>query len=257
MYTKLLTVSDAAKMLGISASTLRRLEENGEVKAYGLKVVYTPGGQRRYLADEIQRVYSQQGFSGQIGFGKRAAILVRDITYAFLENGSALAIRTTIDLPKLRQMLDLAKEKKIPLFFTQTCYNPEHAFSRLWGKKFPSITALEENAYLNQRHPVIADFPFDKDYKTCYVSDLKGTGLSEIMADQQVDTVILVGATASGSIRTTTMEAFQSGLHVILPRGFIGDRSQSLLDFTLLDLSSRYADVVSDEELFSWLAQQH
>ncbi|WP_116956264.1 helix-turn-helix domain-containing protein, partial [Klebsiella pneumoniae] len=55
MYDKLLTVSDAAKLLGISASTLRRLEENGEVKTYGLKVVYTPGGQRRYLADEIQR----------------------------------------------------------------------------------------------------------------------------------------------------------------------------------------------------------
>lgn len=43
MYDKLLTVSDAAKLLGISASTLRRLEENGEVKTYGLKVVYTPG----------------------------------------------------------------------------------------------------------------------------------------------------------------------------------------------------------------------
>lgn len=96
-----------------------------------------------------------------------------------------------------------------------------------------------------------ADFPFDKDYKTCYVSDMKGTDLLDTIAKQQIDTVILVGATASGSLRTTTMEAFQSGLHVILPRGFIGDRSQSLLDFTLLDLKSRYADVVNDDELFS------
>ena len=35
MYDKLLTVSDAAKLLGISASTLRRLEENGKSKPMG------------------------------------------------------------------------------------------------------------------------------------------------------------------------------------------------------------------------------
>ncbi|WP_252319903.1 MULTISPECIES: helix-turn-helix domain-containing protein [Symbiopectobacterium] len=97
MYDKLLTVSDAAKMLGISASTLRRLEDNGEVKTYGLKVVYTPGGQRRYLADEIQRVFSQTGFAHKIGFGSKAAILVRDVTYAYMDFDSTLAIDTPFD----------------------------------------------------------------------------------------------------------------------------------------------------------------
>ncbi|MGK2888553.1 MAG: hypothetical protein ACSLEN_03890 [Candidatus Malihini olakiniferum] len=40
---------------------------------------------------------------------------------------------------------------------------------------------------------------------------------------------------------------------MMLPREVIGDRSQSLLDFTLLDLSARYADVLSLEEVSGWL----
>ncbi|GEN33570.1 MerR family DNA-binding transcriptional regulator [Aneurinibacillus danicus] len=95
MYDKLLNISDASKLLGISPSTLRRLEKDGIVEGYGLKVIYTHGGQRRYMLDEIQQLYMQHGFSGQIGFGKRPAILIRDLTLAFTDPNSKLTIDFT------------------------------------------------------------------------------------------------------------------------------------------------------------------
>ena len=39
----------------------------------------------------------------------------------------------------------------------------------------------------------------------------------------------------------------------MIPREVIGDRSQSLLDFTLLDLNARYADVLNLQEVTDWL----
>ncbi|MFN2777485.1 MerR family transcriptional regulator, partial [Escherichia coli] len=56
-----------------------------------------------------------------------------------------------------------------------------------------------------------------------------------------------------GSIRATAIEAFQKGFHVMIPRQVIGDRSQSLLDLTLLDLNARYADVLNLQEVTDWL----
>ncbi|MEA9389195.1 isochorismatase family protein [Acerihabitans sp. TG2] len=256
MYDKLLTVSDAARMLGISASTLRRLEENGEVKTFGLKVVYTPGGQRRYLADEIQRIYAQVGFAGKIGFGQRAAVLVRDVTHAFLDVGSTLAISTPLDKIALHRLLTQAGDHQLPRIFTKTIYRADHEFSRLWGKKFPSLTVLKDDSYLNQIDDALADIPFDRCQETCYISDLHHDDLMGYLASQGIDTLILAGATASGSIRATAIEAFQQGMHVILPREVIGDRSKSLLDFTLLDLNARYADVLNVEDVLAWMAEK-
>ncbi|PWC21336.1 MerR family transcriptional regulator [Brenneria roseae subsp. roseae] len=256
MYDKLLTVSDAAKMLGISASTLRRLEENGEVKTYGLKVVYTPGGQRRYLADEIQRIYSQTGFASQIGFGLKAAVLIRDVTYAFMDSGSTLAINTPFNKTALRQLLEMAKQRQLPTVFTRTVYQEDHHFSRMWGKKFSSITVLTDGAYLNRTDAALEDISFDRMQSTCYISDFHGHDLANWLKQRDVDTVILGGVTASGSLRATAIEAFQEGFHVVVPRETVGDRSQSVLDFTLLDLNARYADVLGIDEVFGWLADQ-
>lgn len=253
MYDKLLTVSDAAKLLGISASTLRRLEENGEVKTYGLKVVYTPGGQRRYLADEIQRIFTQTGFAHKLGFGTKAAILVRDVTYAYMDSGSTLAIDTPFDKEGLHRLLTLATQCGLPTVFTRTIYRPDHSFSWLWGKKYPFITTLREDAYLNQPDEALASLSFMRNYSTCYVSDFYGSDLEIWLKQQGIDTIILGGATASGSIRATAIEAFQMGFHVMIPREVIGDRSQSLLDFTLLDLNARYADVLNLQEVTDWL----
>ena len=48
-----LSISDAGRLLGISASTLRRLEKNGKLAAYGVRVYYTPTRRRRYKRSEI------------------------------------------------------------------------------------------------------------------------------------------------------------------------------------------------------------
>lgn len=253
MYDKLLTVSDAARMMGISASTLRRLEENGEVKTYGLKVVYTPGGQRRYLADEIQRIYAQIGFASKIGFGAKAAVLIRDVTYAFMDAGSTLAINTPFDRDALCRLLALAGRRGLPTVFTRTIYREEHRFSRMWGRKFPSIASLTDGAYLNRIDAALESVAFDRTQSTCYISDLYGHDLAEWLSRQGIDTIILGGVTASGSIRATAIEAFQQGFHVMLPREIVGDRSRSLLDFTLLDLNARYADVLGVDEVLDWL----
>ncbi len=48
-----LRIGDAARLLGVSISTLRRLEKNGRLGEYGVRVYYTPTRRRRYKKSEI------------------------------------------------------------------------------------------------------------------------------------------------------------------------------------------------------------
>lgn len=48
-----LRIGAAAKLLGVSISTLRRLEKNGRLSEYGVRVYYTPTRRRRYKKSEI------------------------------------------------------------------------------------------------------------------------------------------------------------------------------------------------------------
>jgi len=49
----LLRIGEAARLMGVSISTLRRLEKNGKLAEYGVKVYYTPTKRRRYRKSEI------------------------------------------------------------------------------------------------------------------------------------------------------------------------------------------------------------
>jgi excisionase family DNA binding protein len=51
-----ITLGEAAEALGVSASTLRRWEENGRIHA-----VRTPGGHRRFTVAEVTRLNAERG----------------------------------------------------------------------------------------------------------------------------------------------------------------------------------------------------
>jgi len=245
LYNKLLTISEAAKILGVSPSTLRRMERDGVVEGYGLKVIYTPGGQRRYMLDEIQHLFSQQGFSGQIGFGRRPALLIRDLTKAFTDANSRLSIELTGQIDATAALVKTAQRLGIPVIFSRTVFDPDHYFSQLWGKKFSSLQALLENSEWVQIHPDLQGFTYDLVNSTVFITDFYQSPVHDFLKARGIDTVILAGATTSGSIRATTIDAMQRGYHVVIPEEAVGDRNQALQNNTLLDLNARYADVLS------------
>ncbi|SMQ81520.1 Nicotinamidase-related amidase [Bacillus sp. OV166] len=249
MFENLLTISDAAKLLGVSPSTLRRLEKNGNIEEYGLKVIYTPGGQRRYILDEVQQLYSNQGFSGQTGFGIKPALLIRDLTIAFTESHSQLSIKMDNQIAATQQLIEEALTDKIPIIFSKTIYESENKVSRLWCEKFPSLQILDRESTWVNLHPDLADYPYDMVNATVYISTLYDNQVDDYLQKREIDTVILAGTTTSGSIRATAVDALQRGYRVIIPKEAVGDRNQTLQNSTLVDLNARYADVMNLEKV--------
>jgi nicotinamidase-related amidase len=245
MFENLLNISDAAKLLGVSPSTLRRMEKTGNIEEYGLKVIYTPGGQRRYILDEVQQLFSNQGFSGQIGFGTKPALLIRDFTIAFTEPHSQLAIKMDHQITATQQLIEQALNDKIPIIFSKTIYETKNKVSRLWCEKFPSLQILDRESTWVNIHPDLSDYAYDLINATVYISSLYDDQVDDFLRDRQIDTLILAGTTTSGSIRATAVDALQRGYRVIIPKEAVGDRNQTLQNSTLVDLNARYADVMN------------
>jgi excisionase family DNA binding protein len=57
---KLLTISEAAKRLGISQKTLRKWADSGEIA-----VVRLPSGYRRFEPAEVERTLRAMGYRGE------------------------------------------------------------------------------------------------------------------------------------------------------------------------------------------------
>ena len=62
------------------------------------------------------------------------------------------------------------------------------------------------------------------------------------------DTVIVTGASTSGCVRATAVDALQYGYRVLVPREGVADRAASAHDATLVDIDAKYGDVISIED---------
>jgi len=65
-----------------------------------------------------------------------------------------------------------------------------------------------------------------------------GTGLAALLAGLRVDTVLICGATTSGCVRASAVDAVQSGFDVLVPEECVGDRADGPHRANLFDIQA-------------------
>ena len=88
-----------------------------------------------------------------------------------------------------------------------------------------------------------------------FASGFFGTGLSSLLTAASVDTLIVTGATTSGCVRATTVDALQYGFRPVVPREAVGDRNPDAHEANLHDVDAKYGDVVSVDEALKYLEE--
>jgi nicotinamidase-related amidase len=80
-----------------------------------------------------------------------------------------------------------------------------------------------------------------------------GTNLASYLTLLGCDSVIVVGTTTSGCVRTTVVDAFSLNYRVTLAEEGCFDRSEASHAVSLCDMHAKYADVVSTAEILSYI----
>lgn len=202
-------------------------------------------------AENVLVEYAAKGLAGKIGFGRRPAVLVVDLILGFTRPASPLGSELEAEVEATRRLLDVARSVDIPVFFTTTAYASNLRDAGLFVRKVPSLAVLKQGSEEVELDPRLERRPQETLIEKKYASAFFGTALASELTALGVDTVVVCGATTSGCIRATVVDALQHGFRPIVPAECVGDRSSEAHRANLTDIQGKYGDVLDLDDVLS------
>lgn len=208
------------------------------------------------MADEAPAAAGAGSFGGAAGFGTRPAVVVVDLNLGFTDPSSPLACELDDVLLRTSTLLGVARRMKVPVFFTSVVYDAVgEAAAAVFLRKVPALRWCAPGTRWVEIDPRLGRLPSEPILAKAHASAFFGTPFAAILAGR--DTLIVCGASTSGCVRATVVDAMQHGLSPIVPRECVGDRSSRAHDQALTDIEGRYGDVRSVEEVTAALEASH
>ncbi|SCY89990.1 isochorismatase family protein [Rhizobium sp. NFACC06-2] len=201
-----------------------------------------------------QEVYQSAGFGQPVPRGARPGIVVVDFTYGFTDTLYPTAAIMGAEIAATRRLTDLARAKGIVVVYTTIAYHPGEVTLLPWLRKASGMAALLEGSRLVEIDAATGIQPGDPVIAKKGASAFHGTALAALLAGAGVDTLIVAGATTSGCVRATVVDAVQSGFNVLVPADCCADRAKAPHDANLYDMHQKYADVTDSADIAEWLA---
>lgn len=206
------------------------------------------------MSDEAAReVYAKAGLGQAVTLGEHPAVLVVDFSCGFTDPSCPLGADLTPQVEATRRLLDVAREKGLPVVFTSIAFEPSLKDGGLWLQKVPALGVLQLGGPWAEIDPRLDPRTDETVIMKKGASGFFGTNLASVLVTQRVDSVILCGATTSGCIRATAVDLLQYGWPTIVPRECVGDRAQAPHEANLFDIQAKYADVVSLGDALDYL----
>ena len=203
--------------------------------------------------EQAQQIYQRAGIGQNVTLGSRPAVLVVDFSCGFTDPECTLGADMTAEVEATRQLLDAARAKGLPVVFTTIGYEPSLKDGGLWLQKVPSLGDLQVGGRWVEIDPRLEPREDETIVLKKGASAFFGTNLASILISQQIDSVILCGATTSGCVRATAIDLLQYGFPTLVPRECVADRAQAPHDANLFDIQAKYADVVPLDDVLAYV----
>ncbi|MER1998545.1 MAG: isochorismatase family protein [Lysinibacillus sp.] len=222
----------------------------------------------KFLTEEDKKVFGGSGYGAVAGFGKRPAILIVDVSYAFCGDKSEPileSIKTWRNscgetaweaVPHIQHLLETARSQHIPVIYTTGKDKRSDEFDMGgWSRKnnrteeAEVITSIRGNEILAEIAPVESDIVIEK----LKPSAFHGTPLLGYLVDLGIDTLLVCGTTTSGCVRATVIDGFSYNFKMNVIEECSFDRGEASHAISLFDMNAKYADVVSIDETLTYL----
>ncbi|MFE0019413.1 isochorismatase family protein [Amycolatopsis sp. NPDC059021] len=199
--------------------------------------------------------YERAGFGAQVRRGSRPALVVVDLTRGFTEPEFPTGADLTDVVASTGALIEAARAREVPVVFTAISYTPAEADGDAvtWLHKAPGMRSLREGSDAVALDPRLPCAPEDHLILKKGASAFFGTGLAALLTGLGRDTVLVCGATTSGCVRATAVDAVQSGFGVLVPRACVGDRAAGPHDAALFDIQAKYGDVIDQSDALAYL----
>ena len=194
------------------------------------------------------------GFHGRAGFGTRPALVVVDVNVGFTDPASPLVCDLDDCVAAIAELLGAFRSAGLPVVFTTVVYDDfGKRAAAVFIEKVPALLVLEPGSAWVEIDPRIAPAEGEPVLSKHFASAFFGTTLSSLLSTAGCDTVVVTGASTSGCVRATVVDALQHGYRVVVPREAVGDRNPAAHEANLFDIDAKYGDVVSVGDVLALL----
>jgi len=200
-----------------------------------------------HVPDEDIDYFEKGGMGDEVGWGENPAVIVVDMTDAFVDGEYATG-RTDTGQAAVEandELLEAAREAGFPVVYTTPTsadvYPEDYRSSGDDDEMSEDRRAILTTG--NVVSPPIDPEPDDVVIEKPAPSAFFDTHLSNLLHYYGIDTLIVTGMTTSGCVRATVVDGKSSGFRVIVPEECAADRSISSHEMSLFDMDMKYADV--------------
>lgn len=218
-----------------------------------------------YGADELA-AWEAGGYGARAGLGERPAVLIIDAIRAFtgypgedhLE--SVKTFRQSCgpyaweSIPSIQRLLAAGRARGFPVIFTRASILPvELRGARRRKNRRVGKESAETAAIGHEYPPEIAPLPGELIIEKTKPSVFFGTPLLSHLQMYAVDHLLVAGTTTSGCVRASVYDAFSFNFSITIPYQCVFDRFPTSHRANLFDMNSKFADVISIDELVTEL----
>ena len=228
----------------------------------------------KYLTDRDKQVFDQGGWGTMAGGGKKPALLIIDVNYAFCGEKSLPILEAVKEwrtscgedaweaLPHIRTLIDKCHEKGIPVIYTTGTIRDDGWDKGSWAWKTSrgdedtpdgAPDARSTNRDGNDIMDEIAPSPQDIVIRKLKPSAFHDTPLTSFLFNLGADSLIVTGTTTSGCVRASVLDAFSNNLRTVIVEEGCFDRSQASHAINLCDMQAKYADVVQMDDAMAYI----
>lgn len=201
-------------------------------------------------------VYGRQGFGQVLEIRHPLALVVVDFVNGFVDpdqfggGNIPAAVKATVPL------LAAFRERSLPVAFSRIVFADDGVDANIFTRKVPSLLQLTEtnpaSAVVDALRPVAGELVVRKTEPSAF----SGTGLAPWLRNQGVASVVVVGATTSGCVRASVVDAMSAGFIPIVPADCVGDRAIGPHDANLFDMGQKYAAVTDARAVLELVSGQ-
>jgi len=225
----------------------------------------------QFLTERDKAVFATSGYGARQGFGKRPALLIVDVNWAFCGDRPEPILESIkkwrnscgedawTALPYIRALIDKCRAKGVPVIYTTGVRRDDNWDAGSWSWKNDrsdedkaTKTALA-NLDGNEIVAPIAPGPQDVVIYKQKPSGFFGTNLASYLVLLGCDSLIVTGTTTSGCVRASVLDAFSLNYRITLAEEGCFDRSQASHAINLCDMNAKYADVMKTSEVLAFL----
>lgn len=206
------------------------------------------------MTNDLETTYRRAGFEGSLRLGERPTVVVVDLSVGFTDPACPLGSNLDAVVEANVELLSVARQHGVPVVFTTIGFTGADADGGVWLEKVPTLAQLRVGSKWTEIDPRLQARPDEVVITKRFASAFFGTHLATVLAATRTDTIVLTGATTSGCVRASAVDAMQHGYPTLVPRECVGDRHEGPHEANLFDMGAKYVDVVSLHDVLDYLS---